>query len=193
MGQERINLNISSNLRNFQGAAGFAEPLAAANHATQRCISGRSCDSGIGARRPHRRRARLRRGEGPGEAAPRRRRGGSPRHGVDGRGSSPLLEDLVRASKPPILSTAWEEAWGRLFSRAIEIILSSKRRSRILISRLSGPRRSAPPRKKSAFSASTPARPRRSSRSIGGSSSQPPKRCTCPPIIPTASRTGRRR
>lgn len=50
-----------------------------------------------------------------------------------------LLEDLIRASKPPILSTAWEEAWGRLFSRAIEIILGSKRRSRILISRLSGP------------------------------------------------------
>jgi phosphate butyryltransferase len=50
-----------------------------------------------------------------------------------------LLEGLIRASKPPILSTAWEEAWGHLFSRTIEIILGSKRRSRILISRLSGP------------------------------------------------------
>jgi phosphate butyryltransferase len=49
-----------------------------------------------------------------------------------------LLEAIIRESKPPVLSTAWEEAWGHLFSHLIEIILSSGRRSNILISRLAG-------------------------------------------------------
>jgi phosphate butyryltransferase len=49
-----------------------------------------------------------------------------------------LLGSVVRASKPPILSTAWEEAWGNLFSHLIETILSSKSKSRIIISRLYG-------------------------------------------------------
>ena len=49
-----------------------------------------------------------------------------------------LLEGVVRESKPPVLSTAWEEAWGHLFSHLIEIILGSNRRSHILISRLAG-------------------------------------------------------
>jgi butyrate kinase len=49
-----------------------------------------------------------------------------------------LLETIIPLSKPPILSTAWEEAWGNLFSHLIESILSSKNRSRMLISRLYG-------------------------------------------------------
>jgi phosphate butyryltransferase len=49
-----------------------------------------------------------------------------------------LLEGAIRASKPPILSTAWEEAWGNLFSHLIERVLTSKRRSRLLIRRLYG-------------------------------------------------------
>jgi phosphate butyryltransferase len=49
-----------------------------------------------------------------------------------------ILGSIVRASKPPVLSTEWEEAWGSLFSDLIRIILSSERRSRILIERLFG-------------------------------------------------------
>ncbi|MDD4858439.1 MAG: hypothetical protein PHD74_10115, partial [Candidatus Krumholzibacteria bacterium] len=49
-----------------------------------------------------------------------------------------LLEDVIRRSKPPVLSLKWEEAWGNLFSRTIGAILDSERRSRILISRLAG-------------------------------------------------------
>jgi len=49
-----------------------------------------------------------------------------------------LIGEVVRATKPPILSTAWEEAWGALFSHLIQIILASKQRSRILIEHLYG-------------------------------------------------------
>ncbi len=36
-----------------------------------------------------------------------------------------LLEGIVRDTKPTILSTDWEEAWGNLFSHLVQIILSS--------------------------------------------------------------------
>lgn len=49
-----------------------------------------------------------------------------------------LIGAVVRDSKPPILSTAWEEAWGNLFSHLIEIVLASEHRSRILIPHLYG-------------------------------------------------------
>lgn len=49
-----------------------------------------------------------------------------------------LLEGVIRRSKPPILSTAWEEAWGNLFSHLIALILASDRRSRMVIPRLYG-------------------------------------------------------
>ncbi len=49
-----------------------------------------------------------------------------------------LLAETVRAAKPPILETAWEEAWGNLFSHLVEIVLGSANRSRIVIPRLFG-------------------------------------------------------
>jgi butyrate kinase len=49
-----------------------------------------------------------------------------------------LLSQTVRATKPPILETAWEEAWGHLFSHLVEIILASPNRSRMIIPRLFG-------------------------------------------------------
>jgi phosphate butyryltransferase len=49
-----------------------------------------------------------------------------------------LIGSVIRDSRPPILSTAWEESWGNLFSILIEGILSSNDRSRMLISRLYG-------------------------------------------------------
>lgn len=49
-----------------------------------------------------------------------------------------LLSDAVRAAKPPVLETAWEEAWGLLFSHLVEIILSSPERPRAIIPRLFG-------------------------------------------------------
>jgi phosphate butyryltransferase len=57
---------------------------------------------------------------------------------ADEEGLLSLLGSIVRDSRPPVLSTAWEEAWGNLFSHLIGGILSSANRSRILISRLSG-------------------------------------------------------
>lgn len=49
-----------------------------------------------------------------------------------------LLGSVVRASKPPVFATAWEEAWSSLFSHLIRIILESKHRSRIVIQHLYG-------------------------------------------------------
>ncbi len=49
-----------------------------------------------------------------------------------------LLEGLVRDSKPALLSTSWEEAWGNLFSHLVQIILASEGGSAEVISRLYG-------------------------------------------------------
>ena len=49
-----------------------------------------------------------------------------------------LVTEAVRAGRPPILSTAWEEAWGNLFSHLIEIVLASPHRSRMIIPHLFG-------------------------------------------------------
>ena len=49
-----------------------------------------------------------------------------------------LLEGLVRDSKPALLSTSWEEAWGNLFSHLVQIIISSEGGSAEVISRLYG-------------------------------------------------------
>ena len=49
-----------------------------------------------------------------------------------------LLETLVRDSKPTLLSTSWEEAWGNLFSHLVQIILSSEGGVSEAISRLYG-------------------------------------------------------
>ncbi len=49
-----------------------------------------------------------------------------------------LLEGLVRDSKPALLSTSWEEAWGNLFSHLVQIIISSEGGSAGVISRLYG-------------------------------------------------------
>jgi phosphate butyryltransferase len=50
-----------------------------------------------------------------------------------------LLGSVVKATKPPVLSTAWEEAWGNLFSHLIQLILSSESGPGIIISHLFGP------------------------------------------------------
>jgi phosphate butyryltransferase len=50
-----------------------------------------------------------------------------------------LLGSVVKATKPPVLSTAWEEAWGNLFSQLIQLILSSASGRGIVISHLFGP------------------------------------------------------
>ncbi|MCK4236848.1 MAG: butyrate kinase, partial [Candidatus Krumholzibacteria bacterium] len=49
-----------------------------------------------------------------------------------------LLRSTVRASKPPVLSTEWEEAWGNLFSHVVALILASDQVSKIIISHLYG-------------------------------------------------------
>ncbi len=49
-----------------------------------------------------------------------------------------LLERLVRDSKPVLLSTSWEEAWGNLFSHLVQIIISSEGGRASVISRLYG-------------------------------------------------------
>lgn len=49
-----------------------------------------------------------------------------------------LLEGLVRDSKPTLLSTSWEEAWGNLFSHLVQIIISSEGGIAEAISRLYG-------------------------------------------------------
>jgi len=49
-----------------------------------------------------------------------------------------LLEGLVRDSKPVMLSTSWEEAWGNLFSHLVQIIISSEGGRASVISRLYG-------------------------------------------------------
>ncbi len=36
-----------------------------------------------------------------------------------------FLYDVIRLAKPPVLSRAWEEAWGNLFSLLVEYVLSS--------------------------------------------------------------------
>ena len=49
-----------------------------------------------------------------------------------------LLEGLVRDSKPTLLSTSWEEAWGNLFSHLVQIIISGKDGTAAAVSRIYG-------------------------------------------------------
>jgi len=49
-----------------------------------------------------------------------------------------LLRSVVSSSRPPILSSDWEEAWGNLFSHLIQLIMSSKSGTRRIISALYG-------------------------------------------------------
>ena len=49
-----------------------------------------------------------------------------------------LMYDVIRLAKPPVLSRAWEEAWGNLFSLLIEYTLASGDGPAIVISLLYG-------------------------------------------------------
>jgi phosphate butyryltransferase len=49
-----------------------------------------------------------------------------------------LLVDIVRATKPPVLTSAWEEAWGNLFSILVEHVLACENGPARVISLLYG-------------------------------------------------------
>ena len=49
-----------------------------------------------------------------------------------------LMYDVIRLAKPPVLSRAWEEAWGNLFSLLVEYTLASSDGPGVMISLLYG-------------------------------------------------------
>jgi phosphate butyryltransferase len=57
---------------------------------------------------------------------------------ADERALARLLTDVIRETKPTVLSTAWEEAWGNLFSHLVQLILSSENGASDVISHLYG-------------------------------------------------------
>jgi len=90
-----------------------------------------------------------------------------------------LLEDLVRASKPPILIDRPGRRHGASLLSRHRIILSSKR-ARAFSFRVFRARGLGAAAEKECILCVNPGSTSTSSRSIGGSSSQPPKGVTCP-------------